>query len=50
MKKFTWMLLVLMALGLSGCAQKSDSEKMFDKMNKDAKKATNQMKKDINNL
>ena len=50
MKKFTGMMLVLAVLGLSGCAQKSESEKMMDQMHRDAKKATSQMKKDINNL
>ena len=50
MKKFTGMMLVLAVLGLSGCAQKSESEKMMDKMNSDAKKATSQMKKSINSL
>ena len=50
MKRWTWVVMVLVAVGMSGCAQKSESEKMMDKMHKDAKNAANQMKKDINNL
>ncbi len=50
MKKFAWMTLMFVALGVSGCAQKSESEKMMDQMHKDAKKASNQLKKDLNNL
>ena len=49
-KMMAWAVLAVMALGFGGCAQKSESEKMMDQMNKDAKKATNQMKKDLNNL
>ena len=45
-----WAVLAVMVLSISGCAQKSESEKMFDQMNKDAKSATNQMKKDLSNL
>ena len=50
MKKIAWMMLAVMALGVSGCAQKSESEKMMDQMKKDTKSATDQMKKDINKL
>ena len=41
---------ITVMLGASGCAQQSESDKMLDQMNRDAKKATNQIKKDINNL
>ena len=37
-------------LGFSGCDNRSESEKMMDQMNKDAKKAAAQIKKDINNI
>ena len=50
MKRAAWMVAVVMALGISGCAQKSESEKMMDHMHKDAKKASDQMKKEINNF
>ena len=50
MKKMTWMMIVLLAIGMSGCAQKSESEKAMDAFKNDANKAMNQAKKDINNL
>ena len=50
MKKVSWMLLAVMTFAITGCAQKSESEKAMDAMKKDANKAANQMKKEINNL
>ena len=50
MKKVAWMSLVVMVLAVAGCAQKSESEKAMDALKKDANKAANQMKKEINNL
>ena len=44
------LLVVGVALGAAGCAQKTESEKMMDQMNKDAKKASADMKKAVNNL
>ena len=50
-KSFALMLLVAgLAMGVVGCAQKTESEKMMDQMNKDAKKASADMKKAVNNL
>lgn len=46
MKAATWVLLLVMALGVAGCAKKTASEQLQD----DMKKAANQMKKDLNNL
>ena len=50
MRSFAWVLLVGMALGVAGCAQKSESEKLMDQMNRDTKKAAADMKKAVNNL
>ena len=50
MKKAVWVMLAFVALAVSGCAQKSESEKAMDQFKRDTKKATDQVKKDINNL
>jgi outer membrane lipoprotein-sorting protein len=50
MKKAMWVILAFAVLAVTGCAQKSESEKMMDQMKKDANKAADQMKKEINNL
>ena len=45
-KTFAVVMVFALALVISGCAQKTASEKLQDDMNK----AANQMKKDINKL
>ena len=46
MKKFAWILVVLVAFAATGCAKKTASEQL----KADMKKAGDQMKKDLNNL
>jgi hypothetical protein len=50
MKKMVWAVVALAALGMTGCAQKSESEKALDAFKKDANKAMDQAKKDVNSL
>ena len=50
MRKWAWVVAVLFGMGLVGCAQKSESEKMMDQMKKDTKRAADQMKRDIDKL
>ncbi len=45
-KTFTGIFLLVVVLSISGCAQKSDSEKLRD----DMKDAGNKMSKDVNNM
>ena len=46
MKKMSWFLIVVLALTVTGCAKKTASEQLAD----DMKKASNNLKKEINNL
>lgn len=50
MKKTAWLVLALAVMGLSGCDNRSESEKALDAMKKDASNAMDQAKKDINNF
>ena len=43
-------MMAFVVLAVSGCTQKSESEKMMDQMKKDTSKAMDKMKKDINNI
>ena len=46
MRSVAMALMLVMVLGAAGCAKKTASEQLQD----DMKKASNQMKKDLNNL
>ena len=57
MKKAFWAVLVLFAFSLTGCAQKSETEKLGDQfekagkeMQKDAEKTSKKIQKELNGL
>ena len=57
MKKTIGVFLVVMALGLAGCAPKTESEKLADQLKKtgnqmerDAKKAADNIKREMENV
>ena len=57
MKKTMWVVLAVMVLGMTGCAQKTESEKLADQLKKagdqmerDAKKASDNLKREMENV
>ncbi len=57
MRKAAWVLLVVMAMSVSGCAQKTENEKLADQLKKvsnqmkrDSQKAANDMKREMDKL
>jgi len=57
MKKAVWVVLAVMVLGMTGCAQKTESEKLADQLKKtgdqmerDAKKAADNIQREMENV
>ena len=50
MKKAVWIVLGIMVLAVTGCDNRSESEKAMGKMKSDMKKAGNEMNKAVENF